>query len=434
MARQWQGSTTVKHLMTDTIRTTILDDGLTVVTEHMSGVRSVTMGVWVDVGSRDETDAEAGASHFLEHLAFKGTETLSAREIAEQVDAMGGDMNAFTTKEYTAYHLRCLDEDAEVGLGLLADIVSKPALRIEEVQSEQRVILEEIAMRADEPDSLVHELMHEARFGSHPLGRDIAGSAETVSAMTPEMIGSFHANTYRPGATVVALAGKIDHDRAVALVRTRMAMPTKDGRAKREAPTHVPQRVTSAHDDTEQVHVSLALSGYERSHADRYAWGLVDQVFGGGMSSRLFQEIRESRGLAYSIYSYRAAYEDAGYTGIGFGTAPDHLTEVLDLVEIELQKLLADGISDVELARAKKSIRGGTAMAMEDTGSRMNRLGRSQLLTREVLDLDDILARTESVTTSDCLRVIEHIVRGPRTISVVGPVEFTDHSVLNPVG
>jgi predicted Zn-dependent peptidase len=417
--------------MTDSIRTTVLDDGLTVVTEQMPGVRSVTMGVWVDVGSRDETPNEAGASHFLEHLAFKGTETLSAREIAERVDGMGGDMNAFTTKEYTAYHLRCLDEDADEGLGLLCDIVSKPALRDEEVDSEKRVILEEIAMRADEPDSLVHELMHEARFGIHPLGRDIAGSVETVSAMTPTMIGAFHGNTYRPGASVVAVAGKLDHDSVVALVSARMELPAKDARALRAAPTAIPARVTQMHDDTEQVHVSLALSGYERSHPDRYAWGLVDQVFGGGMSSRLFQEIREARGLTYSIYSYRAAYEDAGYTGIGFGTAPDHLTEVLDLVEIELAKLLQDGVSEAELARAKKSLRGGTAMAMEDTGSRMNRIGRSQLLTAEVLDLDEVLTRTDSVTRADCQRVIENIVVGPRTISVVGPVEFTDHSVLN---
>lgn len=418
-------------LMSNTIRTTVLDDGLTVVTEQMDGVRSVTMGVWVDVGSRDETDAEAGASHFLEHLAFKGTETLTAREIAEQVDAMGGDMNAFTTKEYTAFHLRCLDEDASEGLGILCDIVSKPALREEEVESEQRVILEEIAMRADEPDSLVHELMHLARYGSHPLGRDIAGSVETVSAMTPAMIGAFHASTYRPGASVVAAAGALSHEEIVSLVKGRIALPAQGGRASRTAPTAVPERVTSAHDDTEQVHVSIALSGYERSHTDRFAWGLVDQVFGGGMSSRLFQEIRETRGLAYSIYSYRSAYEDAGYTGIGFGTAPEHLNEVLDLVEIELKRLVSEGISEPELARAKKSIRGGTAMAMEDTGSRMNRIGRSQLLTGEVLDLDAILARTDSVSLDDCRRVIEHIVAGPRTISLVGPVEFTDHSVLN---
>ncbi len=417
--------------MSDTIRTTVLDDGLTVVTEQMSGVRSVTMGIWVEVGSRDEADAEAGASHFLEHLAFKGTESLTAREIAERVDAMGGDMNAFTTKEYTAFHLRCLDEDAHEGLGILCDIVSKPAFRADEVESEQRVILEEIAMRADEPDSLVHELMHVARFGSHPLGRDIAGSVETVSAMTPDVIRAFHTGTYRPGASVVALAGSLDHDDIVQLVRNTMALPTQGNRAQRSAPTAKPERVTFAHDDTEQVHVSLALSGYERSHADRYAWGLVDQVFGGGMSSRLFQEIRETRGLAYSIYSYRSAYEDAGYTGIGFGTAPQHLSEVLDLVEIELKKLVAEGITEAELTRAKKSMRGGTAMAMEDTGSRMNRIGRSQLLAGEVLDLDTVLARTDSVTLADCRRVIDHIVSGLRTISLVGPVEFADHSVLN---
>jgi predicted Zn-dependent peptidase len=412
------------------IQTSVLADGLTVVTEQMDGVRSVTMGIWVDVGSRDESDHQAGASHFLEHLAFKGTEHLSAREIAERVDAMGGDMNAFTTKEYTAYHLRSLDDDAAEGLSLLCDIVNGPALRPDEVSSEQRVILEEIAMRADEPDALCHELLHTARFPHHTLGRDVAGSIETVSAMTPELIRDFHQSTYGPHSTVVAAAGSLDHDTVVALVADRLKLPAQGGRADRVGPAAQPVSVIAEHDDTEQVHVAIALNGYHRAHKDRHAWGVVDHVLGGGLSSRLFQEIRESRGLAYSVYSYRAPYDDAGFTGISFGTAPDHLQEVLDLVELELAKLQRDGISDAEMARCKRSMRGGAAMAMEDTGSRMSRLGRGQLLMHEVVSLDELLARTEAVTARDCRRVIDHVLSGPRTISVVGPVQFEGHSLV----
>jgi predicted Zn-dependent peptidase len=416
--------------MQERIQITELADGLTVVTERMDHVRSVMMGIWVDVGSRDESPQQAGASHFLEHLAFKGTASLTARDIAERVDAMGGDMNAFTTKEYTAYHLRCIDEDAEEALGILCDIVAAPSFRPDEVSSEQRVILEEIAMRADEPDELCHELLHAARFPGHPLGRDVAGSVETVSAMTPDSICAFHASNYGRQSTVVAAAGSLDHDRLTKLVHDQLHLPAEYGRADRTMPIATPQQIVTHEDDTEQVHVAIALPGYGRSHTDRHAWGVVDHVLGGGLSSRLFQEIRETRGLAYSVYSYRSPYEDAGFTGISFGTSPQHLTEVLDLIEQELHRLRADGIADAELARCKRSMRGGVAMAMEDTGSRMSRLGRGQLLMHEVVSLDELLARTEAVTKQDCQRVIEHMMCGPRTISVVGPVDFTGHSLV----
>lgn len=416
--------------MSERIATTVLSDGVTVVTEEMEGVRSVTLGVWVDVGSRDEREGFDGASHFLEHLAFKGTESLNAREIAERVDAMGGDMNAFTTKEYTAFHLRSLDEDAEEGLSLICEIVSSPALRPDEVASEQRVILEEIAMRADEPDELCHELLYRARFPGHALGREIAGSIESVSAMTPAMIREFHHENYGPDATVVAAAGSIRHDDVVKLVAEHLHLPSDSGRVDRVVPFASPVKVTSAQDDTEQVHVALAMSGYKRSHPDRHAWGVVDHVLGGGLSSRLFQEIREARGLAYSVYSFRSMYEDAGFTGIAFGTAPEHLDEVLDLVTVELERLRVGGVLEAEMARCKKSLRGATAMAMEDTGSRMTRLGRGQLLMGEVVSLDEVLARTEAVTLADCQRVIDHILSGPRSISVVGPVDFAGHAVV----
>lgn len=417
----------------DAVEVTTLGSGVVVVTERMADVRSVTTGVWVDVGSRDETDTEAGSSHFLEHLAFKGTATRSARDIAETVDSMGGDMNAYTTKEYTAFHVRTLDEDAAEGLAILCDIVGAPSLRSDEVASEQRVILEEINMRADEPDELMHELLHEARFPGHPLGRDIAGSAATVSAMSADTIRAFHIRTYVPGCVVVACAGLIDHEQVVAQVEATLALPVGPGRLDRCPPTVESERLRVGESDTEQIHLGLALGGLDRFHPDRYALGVVDHVLGGGMSSRLFQEIREERGLAYSVYSYRSPYADAGFMGIGLGTAPGHLLEVLDLVHKELERLCADGLTDDEISRAKRSIRGGSAMALEDTGSRMARIGRSQLLMGTVPTLDEVLALTEAVTREDCARVVEACLALPRTLAMVGPVEanlLVGHPVL----
>ena len=409
----------------DAVRVTTLGSGVVVVTERMADVRSVTTGVWVDVGSRDEADHEAGSSHFMEHLAFKGTATRTARGIAEAVDAMGGDMNAFTTKEYTAFHIRTLDEDAAEGLAILCDIVCAPALRPDEVASEKRVILEEINMRADEPDELVHELLHEARFPGHPLGRDIAGSHDTVSAMDADTIRAFHQRTYVPGSVVVASAGMVDHQAVVSYVEEHFHLPAEGGRGIRSAPAGEPQRLLVGESDTEQIHLALGLGGLDRSDPDRFALGVVDHVLGGGLSSRLFQEIRESRGLAYSVYSYRSPFADAGFMGIGLGTAPKHLEEVLGLLQIELERLRADGLHEDELVRAKKSIRGGSAMALEDTGSRMGRIGRTQLLHGHVPTLDDILSQTEAVTAADCARAIERVLAEPRSLALVGPVDAT---------
>ena len=417
----------------DAVRVTTLGSGVVVVTERMPDVRSVTTGVWIDVGSRDEDDSEAGASLFLEHLAFKGTATRSAREIAETVDAMGGDMNAYTTKEYTAFHIRTLDEDAAEGLAILCDIVGAPSLRPDEVASEQRVILEEINMRADEPDELMHELLHEALYPGHPLGRDIAGSADTVSTMSAGTIRAFHQRTYVPGCVVVASAGQVDHDLVVAQVEGAMLLPDGVGRSARIGPGSPAERLRIGESDTEQVHLGLALGGVDRYHPLRFALGVVDHVLGGGMSSRLFQEIREARGLAYSVYSYRSPFADTGFTGVGLGTAPGHLLEVLDLVHKELERLRADGLTADEMLRAKRSIRGSSAMALEDTGSRMARIGRTQLLMGYVPTLDEVLALTEAVTLEDCAQVVELCLDQPRTLAMVGPVDadlLDGHPVL----
>ena len=409
--------------MGERIQTTRLDSGLTVVTETMPDVLSVTTGIWVGVGSRDEVSGRAGASHFLEHLLFKGTATRRAHDIAEQIDAVGGEMNAYTTKEYTAFHTRTLAEDLDVGLGLLCDIVSDPALRPDEVETERQVILEEILMRGDEPSDLVHDVIHELAYGDHGLGRDPLGEPETVEGLGPDDIRAFMNDTYVASSIVVAAAGRVTHEEVLERVGGRLVRPHGPGPAKRSAPTPRDETVAVHEEDTEQMHLVVALPGMDRHDPDRYAMSIVDHVLGGGLSSRLFMEIRERRGLAYSVYSYRAAYEDSGLWCIYAGTAPARANEVLSLIGDALAALSCDGVSSAELARAKSSMRAGTALGLEDSGSRMSRIGRSHLLHGEVLPIEVVLGRTERVTEADCRRVIERIVPHPRMLAAVGPCD-----------
>ena len=342
--------------MPQAIRTTVLDSGVTVVSELMPSVLSICTAVWVGVGSRDETPEQAGCSHFLEHLAFKGTENRSALELAQSIDEVGGEMNAFTTKEHTTYYVRTVAEDAQLAIEILGDILTRPALRDDDVASEKQVILEEISMRADEPADLVHDTIHELIFGDHPLGRDIAGSPDTVKGLMSADIRTFLDATYAPKEIVVAAAGLVDHDQLVKDVELHLLRPVSPGPTTREKPAGVARRLDVVTDDTEQVHLVVALPGLARNDEDRFAVGLLDHVLGGGMSSRLFQEIREKRGLAYSVYSYRSAYADGGYLGVYAGCAPARLVEVADLIATELDRLRAHGITADELRRA---IQGG---------------------------------------------------------------------------
>ena len=412
------------------VRMSRLDDGLTVITEQMPGSLSVTTGIWVGVGSRDEEGAQSGCSHFLEHLLFKGTAERGALEIAQTIDAVGGEMNAYTTKEYTTFYTRTVAEDAALSLGILCDILSRPTLAESDVDSERKVILEEIAMRADEPGDLVHDVIHESLYPSHGLGRDTAGTVETVEATSGDHIRAFMDATYVPGTIVVAAAGAVDHDATVAAVRESLRRPSGAGIPVRRGPAAPVIGCTVVEEDTEQAHLVVALPGLSRNDPDRFALSVLDHVLGGGMSSRLFHEIREQRGLAYSVYSYRAAYEDTGFFGIYAGTAPQRATEVLDLIAAELDRMRADGLTDLELSRAKGSVRGATALGLEDSGSRMSRIGRSQLLMGEVQPVEELLRRTDSVTQSDVSRVAERILSGVAALAVVGPFsgdEFAGH-------
>jgi predicted Zn-dependent peptidase len=403
------------------IQTTSLPSGIDVVTEAMPGSHSASIGFWVDAGSRDEDPAVAGASHFLEHLLFKGTASRSARDIAEAIEAVGGDMNAFTTKEYTAFYTRLLDDDIELGLDILSDIMWAPAFRPEEVEAERQVILEEILMHEDEPSDLVHELFAEALYPGHPLGREVLGDRSTITAMTRDEIAGYFEAFYRPHAIVVAAAGNVDHDQVVSGIESRFAGRPGDRPTRARPPLAPARSVIVSNRPTEQAHVVVGCRALARDDDDRFALSVLNQILGGGMSSRLFQEIREKRGLVYSVYSYRAAYLESGSLAVYAGTSPARVDEVLDLIERELDRLLDDDLTERELRVAKGHVKGSLALSLEDSAGRMSRIGRSQLVHGTVMSFDELVARTESVTRDDLRRVSERVASGQRVLAVVGP-------------
>lgn len=414
----------------DLVQTTVLDGGLTVVTEHMPDVRSVSLGFWVGTGSIDEPEPIAGASHFLEHLLFKGTEERSARQIAEVVDAVGGDINAFTTKEHTAFYVRLLADSAELGLDILSEIIWGPALRPDELESERQVILEEILMHADEPAEEVHDLYAAAMYPSHPLGRDVLGLEETVKAASRDDIARFHRQHYRSGNIVVTAAGRVDHQFVVDGVAARLEKSAErlgaellvgGGAPTRRAPCAGAQRRLVVNRPTEQAHIVVGMPAFERDHPDRQVLNVLDHILGGGMSSRLFQAIREERGLVYNVYSYRSPYQGVGDFAVYAGTAPSRVDLVLELVTAELDKMAASGPTEDELVAARSHIRGATALGLEDSGARMSRLGRSQLAHGRVPSLAELDAQIAAVTRDDLARVAAQVLGGPRTLVVLGP-------------
>ncbi len=404
-----------------THRTTTLDGGLTVVTEAMADVRSVSIGFWVGTGSVDEPPAQAGASHFLEHLLFKGTEERSARSIAVAVDSVGGDMNAFTTKEYTTFYVRLLAEDADMGVDLLSDIIWSPAFRPEEFESERQVILEEILMHADDPADLVHDVLAEALYPKHPLGREVLGDEDTVSAMTATDVARFHGHHYRPGNIVVAAAGALEHDRIVERVAARLGARSGGSAPERSAPTSAAVPNLAVERDTEQAHLVVAVAGPDRDDEDRHAMAVVEHVLGGGMSSRLFQSIREDRGLAYSVYAYRLGFQGAGALAVYAGTSPASAAQVLDLIGVEMDRLVDRGISAEEMEAARGHIRGAMALGLEDSGARMSRIGHSQLIHGRVLTLAEVDQRLSALTLDQVNDVARRWLSRPRTVVTVGP-------------
>jgi predicted Zn-dependent peptidase len=404
---------------------TYLDSGATVVTEQMSEVRSVSVGFWFDVGSRDEPSEIAGTSHFLEHLLFKGTPTRTAKDIADAFDAVGGDVNAFTGKEYTCYYARVLDADLPMAFEVLSDMITSSKIDPIELESERKVILEEIAMHEDAPDELVHDLFYRGLWDGHPLGRPVLGSNATISGVARDQVAEYWKSRYGPRNLVLAAAGNVRHEDIVERVDRLFGSAPEGDKTERNGRQPKPQIGVNVHRrPTEQAHIVVGVEALPRNHPERHALAVLDTILGGGMSSRLFQEIREKRGLAYSVYSYRSLFADTGSFAIYAGTTPQNAETVIDIIRSEVESVLGKGVTEAELRRAKGHVKGALVLSAEDPGSRMNRLGRQQITTGEILSIDELIQKFDQLEMSDIERVA-HTVLGKESfhVTVVGPFD-----------
>ena len=415
------------------VRRTVLPGGLRVISESLPGVRSVAFGIWVAVGSRDEQPSLHGASHYLEHLLFKGTPTRDALEIAAVMDAVGGEMNAFTDKEFTCYYARVLDDDLALAVDLVSEMVTSSLVTTHDVESERGVIQEEIAMHDDDPGDVVHDTFSAALYGDSPLGRPVIGTVESVGSLSRASIAGYYKRRYTPDRMVVAASGGLDHARLLRLVRKAFG-PALEGRTApaelRPTDRVVPSysQVEISERATEQANLVLGTTALNRDDPQRFALGVLNGVLGGGMSSRLFQEIREERGLAYSVYSYASAHADTGAFGVYAGCAPGKIDEVLDVIREQLSLAAAKGVTAEELRRAKGQLRGSFVLGLEDTGSRMSRLGKGELMHGEVLEVDDLLGRIDAVTLDDVREVAADVLTRPLSLGVIGPYGDRDFS------
>jgi predicted Zn-dependent peptidase len=389
---------------------TELDSGLRVVSERIDTVRSIALGVWIRTGSRDETVDEAGVSHFLEHLLFKGTHRFSSTEIDQIFDGMGAEINAGTGKETTSIYSRFLDQHFERAFDVMSDMVLRPSYP--DIDSERQVVIEEIAMYEDEPSDKVHDVLAEAVFGDHPLGRPVIGRAEVIANVPVPEIAAYHDERYAPSNLVLAAAGNVDHAELVELAAKACEAGVPATNANRDlvaAPEDAEPRMCFHQKQTEQFHVTLGAPGIQRGDERRFALRVLDTILGGSTSSRLFQEVREKRGLAYAVYSYSSQYLDSGQIGMYVGTRPDNVAQALEVIGAELRKLRDDGVAADELGRAKENVKGRTVLSMESMLARMNRLGSSVLTGIPLLTLDEVLARTEAVTADDIAALVDEL-------------------------
>jgi predicted Zn-dependent peptidase len=414
------------------VRRSVLPSGVRILSEQVPGSQSATVGFWVAVGSRDEQPVTYGSTHFLEHLLFKGTKTRTALDIAVAFDAVGGEHNAMTAKEYTCYYAKIRDKDLPMAVAVLADMFTSSLLDAEEFEAERGVILEELAMADDDPSDVVSERFFEAVFGDHPLGRPIGGSPASIGEVGRDAVLAHYRTNYRPQDLVISVAGAVDHDELVRWVSialltagwepTLAAAPVMRRDAvhdliDRGAPLAIVER------PTEQANILLGVAGLAATDPKRSTLVVLNSVLGGGMSSRLFQEVREKRGLAYSVYSFAASYADAGLVGLYAGCSPKNAGKVADLMLAEFRRLAADGITDEELARAQGQLGGASALALEDSDTRMTRLGRSELTFGEFSDLDEVLRRIASVSAADVQTLAAELVERPLSLAAVGAVK-----------
>ena len=413
------------------IRRSVLPSGVRILSEHVPGARSATIGYWVAVGSRDELPETYGSTHFLEHLLFKGTLGRSALDIAVSFDSVGGEHNAATAKEYTCYYAKVQDRDLPMAVEVIADMLTSSVLDPEEFENERGVILEELAMADDDPADVTSERFFEAVFGDHPLGRPIGGSADTIAAVSRDSVWNHYRANYRAQDLVITVAGAVDHDELVANVTAALlradwnldlaAAPVGrrdpfDGVIERRSPLTVVQR------PIEQANVIVGVPGLAAADPRRATLTVLNSILGGGMSSRLFQEIREKRGLAYSVYSFAPSYSDAGLFGIYAGCSPAKVSQVTELMLGEFRRLGRDGVTDEEMRRASGQLSGAYALALEDSDTRMSRLGRSEITLGEFSDLDEALRRIALVTPTDVRELADELVSRPLSVTAVGTI------------
>ena len=413
-----------------TVTRTVLDGGLRVITESLPAVRSVAFGIWAGVGSRDEDLEHAGATHYLEHLLFKGTARRTALDISAAMDAVGGELNAFTAKEYTCYYARVLDADMPLAIDMLSDMVNSSLIEPRDVDAERGVILEEIAMNEDDPSDTVHEAFADQLFGDTPLGRPILGSVDSINSITRAQIAEHYKARYTPDNLVVAVAGSLEHEQVVELTRQafgpflhgdaapiapRLGGPAADG--GRGTGVKLVSR------PIEQANLVLGCAGLARTDSRRFALGVLNAALGGGMSSRLFQEVREKRGLAYSVYSFSSQHADIGTWGVYAGCLPAKADEVLAICQEEIAKVISGGLTDEEMERGKGQLRGSIVLGLEDPSSLMSRLGKAELVYPRLEPLDEVLASIEAVTHDQVREVATTILDQPKALAVVGPFD-----------
>ena len=410
------------------VRRTVLPSGLRIVTEEVSSVRSAAIGIWVNVGSRDETPAVAGASHFLEHLLFKGTTRRTALEISSSIESVGGEMNAFTSKEYTCFYARVIDTDLPMAIDVISDLITSSVITALDVDAERKVVLEEIAMRDDDPSDLVHDLYAETYYGDTQLGRPILGTVESINTMSRKSVFNYYKKRYLPQDLVVAVAGNIKHKKVVEMVEAALSV---DGfldvtgapviRSNSTIKKSPQKSVGLISRTTEQAHLFYGMEGVARHDDRRFAMGILASALGGGMSSRLFQEIREKRGLAYSVYAYAQQFAGSGQLGFYAGCNPAKALDVLEIIREVLADVATNGMSHEEIERAKGSVRGSLVLSQEDSGSRMSRIGKNEIVYGHVMGFNGILKAVSKVNESDIREIASTFLTKTPTLALVGP-------------
>jgi predicted Zn-dependent peptidase len=409
-----------------------LANGIKVLMENIPHVRSVAIGVWVDIGSRDESNELAGISHFIEHLMFKGTKKRTAKEIAEALDAVGGQLNAFTTKEYTCYYARVLDEHLTLGVDLLGDMLLNSRFDQGDIDRERNVIIEEIKMYEDAPDELVHDVFAGTIWGSHPLGRPISGDENTVLGISREQILSFYHRYYSSGNMVISVAGNFDNEKVMDVLNVTFGKLTG---LKKQRLYNLPEpvhQVVCRVKDSEQVHICLGTQGLALDHENIYVLQIINTILGGGLSSRLFQKIREERGLVYSIYSYHSSYHDSGLFCIYTGLSKQNVRPALELIIKEIYNIQSNGVSATELQRVKNQLKGNLLLSLESISTRMSRLGKSQLYLNKVVTPDEIVKRIMSTTDSDIIDFARTFFK-PENFCMASVGPWDDYDILQEI-